>query len=204
MGASASVYDRPLAESVTSDYEEDLTSNAYQNLLRLTIIENIRLEFQRPTTVLVYGCPYGCLDSVTNFLAHKLDYGVVACEVGQSLTSDSDSSKKAGTLYQNYPQTFEQMLAFQTLTNSCQIVVIFLNCSYAVSFTRPSFVTRLRVSSRPRKWNGFIQRVAGSITAPNVRQKVWKKHLRVRKVCSMISPMSHSSRSHFIFLFYLN
>jgi hypothetical protein len=140
MGAG-SVFRQKLPESMVSDCEEDLSSDAYQNLLRLTIIENIRLEFQRPTTVLLYGCPYGCVASATQFLAQKLDYRVVTCEIGQPLMLKSEptapsGSVKAGTLYQNYPQTFEQILSFQTLTNSCQIAVIFLNSSYAVSLIR--------------------------------------------------------------------
>lgn len=137
MGAAAAVFERqPLRESVVSGAEEDYSSNAYHNILRLTIIENIRLEFQRPTTVLLYGCPYGCLEIVTQFLAKKMEFDVLKCEIDQPLGSDLkevfETSQKFGILFQNYPQTFDQMLSLQSLTNSSQIVVIFLNCSYAV------------------------------------------------------------------------
>lgn len=174
MGASASILESKSPqigkESLLSECEDEFCSAASENFLRLTIIENIQLEFQRPTVVLLYGCPYSCIDLVSQFLSKKLKYEIIKCDLGQSLnleniqftnpstssstpsctpsssirsSSTSSSSPLSGTgvntnirnqgkLFQNYPQTFEQVLLLQSLVKGCQIVVIFLNSSYAV------------------------------------------------------------------------
>jgi hypothetical protein len=122
--------------SVNSEAEDDLSSTAYQNLLRLTILDNIRLEFQRPTTILLYGCPYGCLDSIAEFLTQKLQFGSVKCGINQCLESDPmeilEGPQNFGIIFQNYPQNFDQVLSLQSLKIDSQLVVIFLNSSYAV------------------------------------------------------------------------
>lgn len=140
MGAGGSIRfptdRRKLRDPATSEAEDDLSSTAYQNLLRLTILDNIRLEFQRPTTVLLYGCPYGCLDTVAEFLAKKLQFRCVKCEINQSLESDStdvfEGAQQSGIIFLNYPQTFDQVLSLQARKSVSNLVVIFLNCSYAV------------------------------------------------------------------------
>lgn len=139
-----------------------MSSNAIHNILRMNIIENIRLEFQRPTTVICYGTPYGSIDSITQFLAKKLGYFVVKCEIGQSLNLSEliellDMSSNYGFLFQNYPQTFEQILSLQTLLKGSQIVVLFLNCSYAVGlfFVHNISSTLENNQSNPRGMDSF-------------------------------------------------
>lgn len=150
MGASVSIletYSQRLGggkELLQSECEDEFSSVASENFLRLTILENIRLEFQRPTIVLLYGCPHSCVNYVSKFLSKKLGYEIIECGIDQPLdyesqhqsniSSSSSSSPYYGQLYQNYPQTFEQVLSLQSTTKGSQIVVIFLNCSYAVSF----------------------------------------------------------------------
>jgi hypothetical protein len=159
MGTGASLERKKFnRDPVNSEAENDLSSTAYQNLLRLTILDNIRLEFQRPTTILLYGCPYGCLDTTAEFLAKKLQFGSVKCELNQSLESDPrevlEGTQKFGIIFQNYPQTFEQALSLQALKIVSNLVVIFLNCSYAVDSNNTHTLSSFLVEGHQNGTNG--------------------------------------------------
>jgi hypothetical protein len=112
--SSLSPSDTELLEQSQSYYPTE-----YQNTLRLHILEGIPLVFHRPTNILLYGCKYSPIEPMAKFLSEKLK-----CEVNRGEISQPNQQN----LFVNYPSTFQESLALQSLTPQHETIAIFIRC----------------------------------------------------------------------------
>lgn len=127
MGNSGGILTPPV-----KDIRESSSGDAFDSVLRRSIVEGIKLQFQRPTVVILFAPPYSIVEEVAIFLAWKTNFPIIDPLSGNFRERVRNSDCNSGYIIKQYPRTFEEAINLPSYEAKMHHVAIFLTGSYEV------------------------------------------------------------------------
>jgi hypothetical protein len=123
-----------LSDKNNDDVRENTPGeDALNSVLRRSIVEGIKLEFQRPTAIIVYGPPYSIVPEVVTFLSWKTNFPIIDPLAPDFRERVACQDCIGGYIIHQYPRTFEDAINLPSYEANMHHVAIFLTGSYEVS-----------------------------------------------------------------------